>query len=117
MHVKDTPIILRVSLIVQNQFQTTPNGFGLWKEYLYCPSYDPDAFISADDLYCPHISTVVPQVNDEAKHLDYPNLYSSKTVELLLDWQNTGSSAKSNREINRLVHGVLHYLEFQLDAL
>jgi hypothetical protein len=56
-------------------------------------------------------------VNDKAKHLDYPNLYSSKTIELLLDWQNTGSSAKSNGEINHLIHKVLHYPEFELNAL
>ena len=84
---------------------------------VYRPSYDPDVFISVDNLYHPHISTVIPQVNDEVKHLDYPNLYSSKTIELLLDWQTTGSSAKSNGEINCLVHGVLHHPEFELDTL
>jgi len=34
--------IQRVSLIVWNRLQMTTNTFGLWKEYLYRPSYDPD---------------------------------------------------------------------------
>jgi hypothetical protein len=114
---EDTPIIPRVSLIVRNKFRTAANNFGLWKEYLYRPSYDPDAFISAEDLYRPQTSTAVPQVNNEGEPYDYSTLYSSRSVELLLDWQNTGSSAKSNEEINRLVRGVLLHPEFQLGSL
>jgi hypothetical protein len=112
-----TSIVPRVSLIVRNPFRTTKNSFGLWKEYMYRPSYDPDAFISADDLYRPHTSAVVPQADDEDEHLDYSALYSSKTVELLLDWQNTGGSGKSDEELNRLVRAVLLHPEFEVDAL
>jgi hypothetical protein len=84
---------------------------------MYRPSYDPDAFISAEDLYCPHFSTNVP--DDEEMHSEPEDSthYSSKSAKLLLDWQNTGSSAKSNEEVNRLVHTVLRHPEFQLDAL
>jgi hypothetical protein len=93
--------------------------FGLWKEYLYRPSYDPDAFISLEDLYRPLTSpdTVDPQAGDEGKHLEHPPLYSSKSVALLLEWQNTGSSAKSNDKINCLVRSVLLHPEFQPDTL
>jgi len=52
-------VVPRVTFIVRNPFKTTPNSFGLWKEYLYRPSYDPDAFISTEDLYCPHTSAIV----------------------------------------------------------
>ena len=116
---EDTHIIPRISLIVRNPFWTAANSFGLWKEYLYRPSYDPDAFISAEDLYVPHPSTIVPEADDsdEEKHMECSPLYSSKSAELLLGWQNTGSSAKSNEEINRLVRTVLHHPEFELDAL
>jgi hypothetical protein len=84
---------------------------------MYRPSYDPDAFISVEDLYRPQISTVAPQTDDEGKQSEYSALYSSKSVELLLGWQNTGSSAKSNEEVNRLVREVLLHPEFQLDDL
>ncbi|SRR6266851_6804 len=102
-----------VSLIVLNQFQTAANNFGLWKDYLYRPSYDPDAIVSAEDLYHPHISAILPQrvQKEEA------SLYTNKTVELLLTWQNSGSSAKSNDKLNRLVKEVLYHPEFKLDEL
>jgi hypothetical protein len=35
----------------------------------------------------------------------------------VIDWQNSGSLAKSNEEINRLVHDVLSHPEFRLDEL
>lgn len=110
-----TVTVPRVSLIVRNPFRTAENSFGLWKEYLYRPSYDPDAFISVEDLYRPDSSTIVP--NNDEKPSEDSFLYSCKSIELLLDWQNTGSSAKSNQEINRLVHAVLFHPEFQLDEL
>jgi hypothetical protein len=119
---EDTATVPRVSLIVRNQFRTATNSFGLWKEYMYRPSYDPDAFISAEDLYRPptHTSSAVPQdphADYEGKRLEISALYSSTTAELLLDWQNSGGAAKSNDEINRLVHGVLLHPEFEVDAL
>jgi hypothetical protein len=43
--------------------------------------------------------------------------YKTKSVELVMDWQNSGSSAKSNEELNRLVHDVLCHPEFRLDEL
>jgi hypothetical protein len=43
--------------------------------------------------------------------------YSSKSSELLLGWQNTGSSGKSNEEVNHLVHTVLLHPEFCFDNL
>jgi len=43
--------------------------------------------------------------------------YSSITTELLLDWQHTGSSKKSNEEINCLVHHVIFHPNFQYEDL
>ena len=102
----------RVSLIVQNHFRTSQNSFGVWKEYLYRPSYDPDALISTEDLYDPQTSAA-PDNESIEDSLDDGN----KTVRLLLDWQNTGGTAKSNEEVNQLVHAVLLHPEFQLGAL
>jgi hypothetical protein len=107
-----------MTLIVHNCYQTTPNSFGLWKEYLYQPSYDPDAFISPKDLHRPHTSTIVP---DEEEKLEatskFGSVYHNKIMELLLDWQNSGSSTKSNEELNQLVHTILLYLKSWLHAL
>ncbi len=102
-----------VSLIVLNRFQTAPNNFRLWKDYLYHPSYNPDAIVSAEDLYRPHLSAVLPQRVEEEE----VSLYTNQTVELLLDWQNSGSSAKSNDELNRLVKEVLLHPKFKLNKL
>jgi hypothetical protein len=98
-----------VSLIVLNRFQTAVNNFGLWKDYLYHPSYNPDAIISAEELYHPHISAVLPLM----VHTEETSLYSNKSVELLLNWQNSGSSAKSNDELNCLVKEVISHPEFK----
>jgi hypothetical protein len=43
--------------------------------------------------------------------------YKTKSVELVMDWQNSSSSAKSNKEFNHLIHDVLCHPEFQLDEL
>lgn len=110
-------VIPRISLIVRNPFQTPKNNFGLWKEYLYRPSYDPDALISVEDLYRPHTSTIIQVPNNEGTQPEDSLRCGSKTIELLLDWQNTGSSAKSNEEINRLVHAVLLHPGFRPDEL
>ena len=107
----------RVSLIVRNRFQSAENSFGLWKDYLYRPSYDPDAFVSAGDLYRPHISAVVTDDEGTRTHSEYSTPYSSKSAELLLNWQSTGGSTKSDTEINRLVRAVLLHPEFQPDDL
>jgi len=107
--------IQHVSLIVQNRLQTTTNTFGLWKEYLYCPSHDPDAFISAEDLYQSHPTAIQPMSNN--KGTEESSGYSSITTELLLDWQHTGSSKKSNEEINHLVHHVIFHPNFRYEDL
>ena len=108
-----TTVVPHVSLIVRNRFRTTANSFGLWKEYLFRPSYDPDALISTDDLYRPHASTIIADNDKQEEDSSCRN----KSIELLLGWQNTGSSVKSDDEINRLVYGVLYNPEFQLEEL
>jgi len=44
------------------------------------------------------------------------SLYTNKSTMLMVDWQNTGSAAKSDIKVNRLIHDVLHS-DFQLDQL
>jgi hypothetical protein len=45
------------------------------------------------------------------------SVYTNKTAELMVNWQNTGSSSKSNNEINCLVHKVILHTEFRIDQL
>ena len=45
------------------------------------------------------------------------SVYTNKTAGLVVNWQNTGSSVKSNNEINHLVHEVILHPEFQLNNL
>ena len=105
-----------MTLIVRNPFQTAPNSFGLWKEYPYRPSYDPDAFISVKDLCHSHTSAIIPDEERTTKEAP-ESVYSNKTIELLMHWQATGSSKKTNKELDRLVHDVLRHPEFKLDKL
>src|SRR6266853_2211649 len=43
--------------------------------------------------------------------------YTNKSAGLIIDWQNTGSSVKSNNKINCLVHKVILHPDFQLDKV
>ena len=110
----EATVIQRVSLIVRNRFRTPTNNFGLWKDYLYRPSYDPDVFVSAEDLYRPHSSVAIVSNSDRTEK---PSVYTNETIRLLLEWQNTGSATKSNEEVTRLVHKVLLLPEFRLEHL
>ena len=113
----ETAVIPRmVRLIVRNRFRTSPNAFGLWKDYRYRPSQDPDAFILPEDLYRPNTSADYT-INQGRHEMEVSSPYRTKSVELVMNWQNTGSSAKSNEEINRLVRDVLRHPDFRLDEL
>jgi hypothetical protein len=68
------------------------------------------------DLYQPHLSTFAsigaqPEINDDVLR------YKNKTVQLIMDWQNTRSSIKSNDEVTRLVHDTVLHLDFTVDEL
>jgi hypothetical protein len=103
-------------LIVQNHFRTSTNAFGLWKDYRYRPSQDPNAIILPEDLYHANTSTSSTIIH-ERHETEVSSPYKSKSIELVIDWQNTGSCAKSNEEINRLVRDVLRHPDFRLDDL
>ena len=106
-------VLPHITLFVQKPFHTLPNNFGIWKKYCCHPSYNPNMFLSAKDLYCPHTSTIVT----ERVHEEEESTYTNKSTRLLVDWQNTSSSAKSNNEITHLVHNVILHPDFQLDEV
>lgn len=108
-------LIQRVVLIVRNPLSTASNIFGMWKKYLYRPSYDPDASLLPEDLYRSHdINSMPSTLPGDAVEASG---YSNKTAELLMNWQNTSSSQKSDAEINRLVHEVALDPDFRLEDL
>jgi hypothetical protein len=115
----ETTNIQHVSLIIWNPFRTTNsiNNFRLWKEYLYRPSHDPDALISPKDSYRPHISAVIPDSELDGPGIEESSPYSNKAVGLVMGWQNSGSPAKTDEEVNSLVHSILLHPDFDLTML
>ncbi|KIL62599.1 hypothetical protein M378DRAFT_12683 [Amanita muscaria Koide BX008] len=111
------PPVTRVTLIVHNRLQTAANLFGIWREYLYKPSYDPDSFVDPADLYsC--LQTLPPSMTDHVCMPPSPSAATPKpSVSLLLNWQLTVSDLKSNAEITRLVKEVLLSSQFSLEDL
>ena len=108
-------ILPRVRLTVCDTIQTITNKFGLWREYLHRPSYDPDNALPVADLDHPILghSEIVLEAADNA---DDPMPVRNVSVDLLLDWQNSGSNQKSNAEIDSLVE-VLRHPDFSVDDL
>ena len=111
----EAAVVQRMTLMVQNWFQTAPNTFSLWKEYLYQPSYNPDAFISPEDLYHPPTSAIV--LGKEGTEEASATVYSNEMSELLMNWQNSFSNKKSNKETTWLIHSVLLNPQFHLGDL
>ncbi len=114
-----TPTLLRIRLIVWDTMQTMANISGLWREYPHRPSYDPDHSVPLDSLAAPPHNNRVsqdhgdPQLDEE----DPPKAaLSNASVDLLLHWQNSGSSTKSHAEMDHLVD-FLHHPDFSINDL
>ncbi|KAG6915548.1 hypothetical protein DXG01_010983 [Tephrocybe rancida] len=106
------PTLQRVVLFVRNRFQTVTNSFGLWCEYLYCPSFDPDAFVAPEDLYR---NRHTPFTDSTSPLPESP--HANESIAMIHEWQNTGSSNKSDPKMNHLVHDVLLHPKFCLEDL
>jgi hypothetical protein len=110
-----TSILPRVVLIVRNRLRTATNSFNLLREYLYRPSFDPDSFVPPEDLLASHdhermdASPTSPPTP--------PLVHRNQSVELLMNWKDSGPSTKSDGEINRLVDEVLLDPNFNLEDL
>lgn len=114
----------RVILIVRDTMKTALNPFHLWREYLHRPSYDPDSFLPVDDLANVHESE--RRVNSNTggtgeptttSSLDPPWPFSNMSIWKLMRWLNSGSSMKSETEVNRLVNEVILQPDFSVDDL
>lgn len=106
-----TSIIPRLRLIVRNRLRTAANSFGLLREYLYRPSFNPDSFVSDEDLHQGAAYPVpIPQRSPTPVH-------RNESVEMIMNWKDSGAPTKSDTEVNRLVKEVLLDPGFKLEDL
>ena len=110
------PFLPRIRLIVRDSICTMANTFGLWREYLHRPSFDPDSFVPSDDLAPAGEAQADRDIQETSSAGCEPSPSTNSTVNLLLDWQNTGSELKSNGEVNKLVD-VLRNPDFSIEKL
>jgi hypothetical protein len=112
-----TGYITKVRLIVRDTIQTAANTFGLWREYQHRPSYDPDSIVDADTLANLNTDNSDPYPSLLEHDPDSEPVHKNSTIESLINWQNTGSTSKSNNEVNRLVRDVLRRPGFSVEDL
>ena len=107
-----------VYLIVTNPLKTIANSFGLFRQYLFHPSHDPDALVDHSSLSNITTQTPLPPLRSpkEANH-DPPWPFANMSIWRLLRWMNTGSSSKSEGEVDRLVNDVLGAPDFRAEDL
>jgi Plavaka transposase len=104
--------IPRLCLIVRNRLRTATNSFGLLREYLYRPSFDPDAFVPDKDLHQIGGADPVPMPPPSPTPA-----HRNASVEMIMNWKDSGVPTKSHAEINRLVKDVLLDPGFKLEDL
>jgi hypothetical protein len=107
-----TSALPRLRLVVRNRLRTATNSFGLLREYLYRPSFDPDSFDPEVDL---------DRVGGTDPVFILPPspapVHRNESVEMLMNWKDSGSSTKSDAEVNRLVNDVLLDPDFKFEDL
>ena len=107
-----TAIIPRLRLIVRNRLRTATNSFGLLREYLYQPSFDPDSFVPDKDLHQVGGADPVPMPSPPPAPV-----HRNESVEMIMNWKDSGAPTKSDAEVNRLVKDVLLDPKFKLEDL
>ena len=112
------PRLPAIYLMVTNPLKTALNSFGLFRQYLFHPSHDPDAFTDPSDLS--NVTTrTPPPLPSKSKEVDDdpPWPFANMSVWRLMRWVNTGSKSKSEGEVNCLVNDVLNAPDFQVEDL
>ena len=108
-------ILPRVILHVFDSFRTRFNAFHIAREYRHRPSYDPDSFLTIEQLTNtnPNPSSAgAPLPPDISPPPPPPWPWKNMGVWRLMTWMMTGSKQKSEAEVTRLVHEVFHSEDF-----
>lgn len=105
--------IKRVILHVRDMFHTTTNRFGVMREYLGRPSYDPATLADLANFPTEPPSFCKPGDHD----LPPPWPFENMSTFLLMSWYYSGSSQKTEQEVTRLVKDVIGSPEFKLEDL
>lgn len=116
------PRLPRILLIVRDQLATMVNTFGMWREYLHRPSFDPDQAVAQEDI-ANRARFPTNEAADEASRVhaipdeNPPWPFANMSVWRFMRWLNNGSSAKSETDADRLVHEVLLSPDFKVTDL
>ncbi|KAL0564603.1 hypothetical protein V5O48_017441, partial [Marasmius crinis-equi] len=115
-------ILPRIRLFVRDKMSTSLNPFRLYRHYLHRPSYDPDSVVEPEDL-CNRQENFSPADQDKSTTPSSSSKYappwpfSNMSKWLVMTWQNSGGSRKSQSETTRLVNEFLLHPEFRLADL
>ena len=112
----------RVILHVFDSFRTAFNTFGIAHDYRHRPSYDPDSFLSINNLSdapraTSHESGSVGSESCEDRYGPSgdrapPWPWANMSIWRLMSWKLTGSNQKSNAELTQLVKEVIQAPDF-----
>ena len=112
-------ILPRVILHVFDSFRTRLNAFSIACEYRHHPSYDPDSFLTVDQLtnttYDSHSTSGNVSSLDVSPPPPPPWPWKNMGIWRLMTWMMTGSRIKSEAEVTRLVDEVLKSEDFDHD--
>ena len=111
------PQLPAVYLMVTNPLVTALNAFGLFRNYLFHPSYDPDSVVDPSDLsnLGPSVPPPSVELNETSPKPPWP--FPNMSIWRIMEWMNTGSRSKSEAEVDRLVHGVINTPDFRAEDL
>ena len=128
----------RAVLHVQDTIRTALNSFGIFHEYPYRPSFDPDASVLVEDLAnfpchrapgrsdsfddgSRNMPNTTPPPHDvhprETSARIAPWPFKNMTTWRFMRWLHTGSTTKSEAEASRLVQDVFHAVDFDPNDL
>ena len=109
------PRLPTVYLMVTNPLTTARNTFGVFRKYLFHPSYDPDSVVDPGELSNLGPRTLPIESNPTEYEPPWP--FTNMSVWRLMKWVNTGSRSKSEGEVNRLVNEVLKSPDFHVEDI
>jgi hypothetical protein len=112
-------VIQNIVRHIQETFRTGRNRFNLLREYPYRPTHDPDSTVPFEDLIdCPSseptsVPTRMEDIREEVDSQAPPWPFANMSIYRLMEWATTGSSRKSEQEVNRLVNDVIGAADFR----